>query len=84
MKQTLYGIGTMLLTFAIGLCLYALWCAVNADGATVQPVAYAEPTEAELAKIHHHHGIIFSEQDEQGNWWGVRPNGERFRIRRTW
>lgn len=42
-----------------------------------------EPTEQQLEQKHRYHGILFSEQDEQGNWWGVRETGERFLMWRV-
>jgi len=43
----------------------------------------AEPTRLELAKAHRYHGVLFSEQDEAGNWWGVRPSGQRILVWRA-
>ena len=43
----------------------------------------AEPTRLELAKAHRYHGVLFSEQDNEGNWWGVRPSGQRILVWRA-
>jgi hypothetical protein len=46
---------------------------------TVTASKEIEPTRQELRKAMRHHGVLFAQQDDKGEWYFVR-NGKRCRL----
>lgn len=66
-------------------CAFILFCAIawfvalsspRAGVQGVQDPLYWEPTEAELAAAHRHHGILYSYEGEDHKWYFVRDGKE--------
>jgi len=65
------------------LCSAALWLLVpstpRAGDKALQIPVHWEPTEAELAAAHQYHGILYSEEGEDHEWYFIR-NGKKCNL----
>jgi len=59
--------------------LFLLVAACSSSNITVNPSARVEPTRQELRKAMRHHGILFAQEDDNGEWYFIR-DGKRCRL----
>ena len=61
------------------LLIFLMVAACSNSNMTVTSSNRVEPTKQELRKAMRHHGILFAQQDDSGEWYFMR-DGKRCRL----